>query len=289
MFGFSSTDREASGSASGSARHGEQSDIRTLGIWRLEERIHRGKWCDLHRAQPAVGEGSPRFDYVLKISRSTIHEDPEGARQLRSEAAAAAAAKHPHLLAVLDGQLSGLRPFLVMPRIEGKTLVELCGSAEIKLPMLLWWFRQVAQALDSLHRAGWVHGDVKGANILIDRCGHATLIDLGMAQPIGSPRGGAFRGTLKYAAPERLDGKSPGGQQASAAEDIYAFGTLLAELVPRNSLGLEGMNQLIAQATAHHAGLRPAAKSIAAILLRLEIESLHMYIRPPRGAAARVA
>ncbi len=90
----------------------------------------------------------------------------------------------------------------------------------------------VGRALEELHQAGVVHGDVKPANVLVahhtptrdaaeDR--GATLIDLGLASDAG---GEALGGTPRYAAPE-LGARGETGPSG----DLWALGVLLAELL----------------------------------------------------------
>ncbi len=82
----------------------------------------------------------------------------------------------------------------------------------------------VVEALAQMHEAGWVHGDLKSANVLLDGDGLARLADFGSARRIGEQAGA---GASPYAvSPERLDGAA-----ASPADDIYALGALLYELV----------------------------------------------------------
>jgi len=81
----------------------------------------------------------------------------------------------------------------------------------------------VAHALAIAHEQGLVHGDLKCANVLLDASGGARLGDFGLTALSGSAPGG---GSPYNMSPQRLR-----GEPASAADDLYAFGAMLYELL----------------------------------------------------------
>lgn len=125
-----------------------------------------------------------------------------------------------------DGRLA-----LIRPRVEGTSLAELVERALVRRRFqgARRWnapTRQLAhavlQSVDALHRAGYVHNDLKPEDILIQYDGdslRAVLIDLGLAAKPGRSGSG---GTLVWAAPERLVGR-PG----TPASDVWSLGAIL--------------------------------------------------------------
>lgn len=258
----------------------------TVGIWRLTAQIHAGRWCDLYAAQPADAVGSPRNDYVVKIARLPNCEDPEAARQIRTEAAAAAASRHPNVVPVLDGQLDAARPYVVMPRFEGTVLATAVASPRVQpLPVVLWWARQCAQGLASLHAGGWTHGDLKPENVMVDPRGHITLIDLGLACRVGSHGGQMFGGTPDYAAPERL----AGAKVIDGAADVYALGKVLQQTLADRPSEHPLLGEIITLMTSIDPRHRPSAAALVDALLQLEIETLHLHIQPADVFRSRAA
>ncbi len=86
---------------------------------------------------------------------------------------------------------------------------------------------QIATAVAHAHRRSVLHRDLKPANILLDAQGGVWITDFGLALPTEQPRStDPYRqgGTLRYMAPEQLEGK------ADFRADLYAVGATLYEL-----------------------------------------------------------
>lgn len=84
--------------------------------------------------------------------------------------------------------------------------------------------RPVAEALDAMHRLGWVHLDIKPQNILISRNGRAVLADLGIVQRVGASTGAC---TPAYASPEQADRHQPVRPQS----DVYSLAVVVYEML----------------------------------------------------------
>lgn len=89
--------------------------------------------------------------------------------------------------------------------------------------------RQVADALAYAHAQGISHRDIKPANLLIDEHGVVMVTDFGLAKVLDPPenltKSGAITGTLRYMAPEQLQGRT------DARSDLYSLGLTLYELI----------------------------------------------------------
>ncbi len=79
----------------------------------------------------------------------------------------------------------------------------------------------VLLGLFAMHSLELAHGDLKPENVIVTPSGRGVLIDPAFADPER-----ARHGTLQYLAPERLLSAAP-----TAASDLYAFGSLLVEVV----------------------------------------------------------
>ncbi|MGI9473811.1 MAG: protein kinase domain-containing protein [Rubripirellula sp.] len=251
-----------------------------LGIWRIGESIHESNSAELSLAQPADAAGSPRWDYVIK--RAIEGQDQlEGRRQILQFIASATGVVHPNLVPVLDASTTASLPYLVMPRLEGQSMKQhLDVEVRKPLPVALWLVRQVAQALDSLHGTGWVHGDVKPENAMVGPRGHVTLVDLGFASRIHTVPNHHYRGTPAYSAPEALAGE----MAAMPAMDIFSLGRVLwqwltcTEQVHQGLL--EPVAELVETMVSNDPLERPTAANVVKQLLRLEIETLGRHIGP---------
>lgn len=263
-----------------------------LGIWRLGTPLATGHGTVLFTAQPADCQGNPRYDYSLKTIDTSQENDSatrDAVRQI-GQSIQAAGVHHPNLVAVLDASTSGHAPYLVMPRLDAEPLsVRIAQMEHFAVPVALWWVRQIAQALEKLHSAGWVHGDLKPDNVLVDSKGHVTVIDLGFAARIHTPLHRVFRGTPDYASPELMSGASA----ALPAMDVFALGRVLweclAQTAPIHSATIEPVAELIEQMVLPDPSQRPDSATVVKQLLSLEIATLGGHIGPSVATVRRAA
>lgn len=95
--------------------------------------------------------------------------------------------------------------FLVMDKLEGKSLDEVIrdrGAMDRK--QAIWLMVQILEALEIVHKNGWLHGDVKPSNIILES-DYLKLIDFGAAVELKDDNEHFRFGTPDYCAPEALD------------------------------------------------------------------------------------
>ena len=146
------------------------------------------------------------------------------------EARAVAALNHPHICTLYDVGPN----YLVMEYVEGHPL-----SGPMPVREALRLAAGMADALDAAHRKGIVHRDLKPGNVLVTESG-VKLLDFGLAteakfaaseeettRTIGmATEEGGLVGTPSYMSPEQA-----GGKPVDARSDIFAFGSVLYEMI----------------------------------------------------------
>ncbi len=155
----------------------------------------------------------------------------ELAARLRVEFEALSAVRHPALVQVRElGFTPAGEPFLTMEFVPG--LPADGAVARGDWPTFYRVAARVASALDALHSAGVVHGDVKPQNILVAPSSESgrppddiRLVDLGLAAMAGIEHP-AFAGTRGFAAPEIAR-----GEPATPASDLFGLGATLQALI----------------------------------------------------------
>ena len=77
--------------------------------------------------------------YAVKVLHPQRQNDPVAREMLRREAQVAAAVRHPHLIAILDAQLTRQLPFLLMPWLEGASLETYTKARRLFDPPAVLW------------------------------------------------------------------------------------------------------------------------------------------------------
>lgn len=184
--------------------------------------------------------------------------------RLAREANVLGVVAHPGIVEVLDAYVSPDAPsYLVMEKLVGRTLEGLLlVRPRMPLAEVATIGAAVAGALAYVHECGFVHRDVKPANVFVARDRFrgemVKLIDFGLATSMDGEapsvaraltRTGETVGTPSYMAPEQL-----GGLPVDERADIYALAATLYESL---SDVLPGGNSLAAVIERLTAGRRP--------------------------------
>jgi serine/threonine-protein kinase len=172
---------------------------------------------------------------ALKVIAPHLAPDPAFRERFAAEARSAAAIEHPNAVTVYSAGSADGHLFIAMRYIEGTDLRRALAESGPLAPRAAARLTvEVAGALDAAHAAGFVHRDVKPANILLTGApgsGTAYLTDFGLTRGLGSSQvqlteTGQWMGTLDYVAPEQVT-----GERLDARTDIYSLGTVLYEML----------------------------------------------------------
>ena len=161
-----------------------------------------------------------RASVALKILTGTR----VSADSMRKEWQTSLRLMHPHIVRVFEFHDTPDCTFYSLQYVDGADISVLSAAplAAILPPLAL-----LADALRYVHGKELVHRDVKASNVLLDRNGAPYLSDFGAAAAVRSESGG---GSLIAASPDSIAGAA-----AMPADDIFALGGLLFELVAAQS------------------------------------------------------
>jgi predicted Ser/Thr protein kinase len=158
-------------------------------------------------------------------------EDDEAVDRFQREAKLAARLRHPNIAAIYEvGEApsreaaQGTRHYLAMEYIDGHTLAE----AKLTRPQLLDVFVKVARAIDSAHRGGVVHRDLKPPNIMVTSEQWPYVMDFGVAKALSLDStlsvSGMVVGTPAYMPPEQAEGRV---SAIDGRSDVYSLGATM--------------------------------------------------------------
>ncbi|MEG8276947.1 serine/threonine protein kinase [Streptomyces sp. AHA2] len=221
-----------------------------VGVWEVREPLATGAFGSVYAARRVGGGGELPSTAALKFL-PTGTATPRRLSHLRElaerEVALYRRLRRPRLVRMyqtltvddpdrphLDGAT-----VLVLERAEGSLSALLAAAPRPAAgPVLL---AQICEGLVQLHAAGWVHGDLKPANVLLMADGSVRLADFNMAAELeGTHAYTPAFSTPDYTPPELLWTEiGERGRRIRPSADVWAFG-VLAHLVLTGSFPLPG-------------------------------------------------
>jgi WD40 repeat protein/tRNA A-37 threonylcarbamoyl transferase component Bud32 len=159
-------------------------------------------------------------------------------QRFREEARAAAALRHPNIVAIHEvGEMEG-QPYFSMDLVEGRNLAEAVREGPFNPRRAAACVQAVAGAIQYAHEHGILHRDLKPSNVLLDAEDQPHVTDFGLAKRFtGSQlatedpqltQTGQVLGSPNFMPPEQAAGKH---RELTPTADVYSLGALLYHLL----------------------------------------------------------
>ncbi len=170
-----------------------------------------GKTVSHYRVLNVIGGGGMGVVYraedlklgrqvALKFLPEEVGGDPVAVQRFEREARTASSLNHPNICTIYEVEEHEGTPFIVMEYLEGMTLRELIGQANVGSPLdksrknslaideILDLSIQIADGLEAAHQKGIIHRDIKPANIFVTRQRQVKILDFGLAKLVTTTR-----------------------------------------------------------------------------------------------------
>ena len=159
-----------------------------------------------------------RYGTKYVILKTTHIQDAMHSKILRREYEMGKTLSHACIVSTLAfEENTPVGPAIVLEYIDGVTL------GEYKSPGTEHLLHDILDGVDYLHHRGILHNDIKPDNIIINKLGHARIIDFGLSSSYDSIYTGVIGGSEGFTAPEILQGEG----YAGASSDIYSLGLII--------------------------------------------------------------
>jgi serine/threonine-protein kinase PpkA len=166
---------------------------------------------------------------AIKLISPSRSDDIADKRFLK-EAKVVAGLRHTNIVSIYDVGVYENKYYIIMEYLDGgdlKKQIKLGLSTEQSLSIL----RQIAEALIAAHNKGFIHRDIKSANIMFRADGTAVLTDFGIVKDISADSGytldGTSIGTPNYMSPEQ----ALGSEKIDWRTDLYSLGVTFYEML----------------------------------------------------------
>ena len=193
--------------------------------YKLEKHVGSGAMASVYLA---IQESLER-QVALKLMAASLVADPTFCERFLKEGKIIAQLNHPNIVTIYDIGVFQSCYYMAMEYVDGGTLKERIQSG-LAVEQAVDILRQMASALGYAHSRGFVHRDVKPANILFREDGAAVLSDFGIAKAFDDgtqmTAAGWTVGTPNYMSPEQALGRP-----VDARSDLYSLGIVFYEML----------------------------------------------------------
>lgn len=248
------------------------------GRYQYLEKIGEGGMATVYRGI----QRSLDREVAIKVLDASLSDNPSVIKRFKRESLIIARLNHPNIIHVIDkGTTSKGRPVFVMEFVEGHNLADAIAQQLYDFNERVDIVVQVCKGLAYAHKLDVIHRDIKPANVLVDKEGHARLLDFGIASffkkdALDDGDASLVMGSEAYMAPEQSDSAG----KASRQSDIYSLGVLIFELLIGHLPSADApkvlaahpqipneLAQLIVSCMAHSPQIRP--KSVDELVTKL--------------------
>jgi tetratricopeptide (TPR) repeat protein len=202
-----------------------------LGHYRIVEQVGAGGMGVVFRAHD---EQLDRDVALKTLPRVTLLSEP-ARRQFRREALSLARITDPNVTMAFDfGHDDGI-DYLVTEYVPGVTLDSKLAGRPLPEGEVLHLGKQLASGLETAHREGVIHRDLKPGNLRVTPDGRLKILDFGLAFLLHADAETSVTatltntyseaGTLAYMAPEQFK-----GHKTDVRTDVWAAGAVLYEM-----------------------------------------------------------
>lgn len=184
----------------------------------LDRDIARSETSMVYLGRRAADDAPVAIKVLRDNLADSFHES------FRAGSAIHARMRHASIVPLLETGRSGTGDFIVTPYLAGGDLLDQLRRG-MSTQALFKYIKDIARALHAMHEAGYLHGDVKPANILFSSEGKAYLTDFDLASEISDESvaaGELFHASVEFSAPELIAGRHVDGRA-----DLYSLGVVL--------------------------------------------------------------
>ncbi|GAB3517464.1 serine/threonine-protein kinase [Photobacterium alginatilyticum] len=220
---------------------------------------------DKYKIQEEIGRGGMGIVYAAARCDDTFDQQlavkfiqPSltrvlGKAFLFQEAQLLARLNHPYVAKVFDGGEHQDYVYIVMEKVEGRTLREVLDSKPLSLHQKLKLFVKICQAIAHAHQNQTLHADIKPENVLIDDDLAPKVLDFNITQKqqLSTSDSTPFLAfSEEFASPEQKK-----GDYLTNQSDIFSLGKLLHFMVGQQPAHTD-LRLVMDKATQHHANQR---------------------------------